>query len=97
MLEMNKEKNREIKSFLEWLEREIGAEIDTLSNKTKLKQYYKLDFNELLSILKKNKKRIPVNLSKREFQTNLKDEFELSLSKLKPLMDRIDSTDQLID
>jgi len=97
MIEMNKEKNREIKSFLEWLEREIDAEIDTLSNKTKLKQYYKLDFNELLGTLKKNKKKIPVNLSSRQFQTNLKDEFEQSLSKLKPLMDKIEKTDRLID
>ena len=94
---MNREKNREIKSFLEWLEREIGAKIDDLSNKTKLRQYHELDFNELLVILKKNKKKLSVNLSSRQFQTNLRDEFEQSLSKLKPLMDRIGRTDRLID
>jgi hypothetical protein len=97
MIEMNREKNREIKSFLEWLEREIGAKIDDLSNKTKLRQYHELDFNELLGILKKNRKKLSVNLSKRQFQTSLKDEFEQSLSKLKPLMDRIERTDWLID
>ena len=40
MIEMNKEKNEEIKSFLEWFEREIGVQIDSLTNKTKLKQYH---------------------------------------------------------
>jgi len=97
MIEMNKEKNGEIKGFLEWFEREIGAKIETLTNKTKLKQYYDLDFDELLGILKKNKKKIPVNLSNRELQGNLKEEFERSMRKLKPLIEMIGITDELID
>jgi hypothetical protein len=97
MIEMNKEKNEEMKGFLEWFEREIGAKIETLTNKTKLKQYYDLGFDELLDILKKNKKKIPVNLSKRELQGNLKDEFERSMRKLRPLIERIERTDWLID
>ena len=39
MIEMNKAKNEEIKGFLKWLEREIGTEIDTLANKTAIKEY----------------------------------------------------------
>ncbi len=97
MIEMNKEKNEEIKGFLEWFEREIGAEIEALTNKTKLKQYHDLDFDELLDILKKNKKKIPVNLSNRELQKNLKGEFEGSMRKLRPLIERIEKTDELID
>lgn len=97
MIEMNKEKNGEIKGFLEWFEREIGAKIETLANKTKLKQYCDLDFDGLLDILKKNKKKIPVNLSNRELQGNLNDEFERSMGKLKPLIERIEKTDWFID
>ena len=97
MIEMNKEKNKEMKGFLEWFEREIGAKIETLTNKTKLKQYYDLDFDKLLGILKKNKKKIPINLSNRQFQANLKNEFDQSLSKLEPMRDRIEKTDWLID
>jgi hypothetical protein len=97
MIEMNTEKNEGIKGFLEWFEREVGAKIETLTNKTKLKQYYDLNFNELLDILKKNKKKIPVNLSNRELQGNLKEGFKGSMRKLKPLIERIERTDNLID
>ena len=97
MIEMNKEKNKEMKGFLEWFEREIGAKIETLTNRTKLKRYYDIDFDGLLDILKKNKKKILINLSNRQFQANLKNEFDQSLSKLKPMMDRIEKTDWLID
>ncbi len=97
MIEMTKEKNMEIMGFLEWLEREIEVEINQLTNSKRIKSYYEVEFSELLDILKKNKKKIPINLSRKEFQTNLNDEFESSLSKLKPLMDRLEKTDQLID
>lgn len=97
MIEMNKEKNKEIREFLEWLENYIETKIDNLTNKTKLKQYYNLDFKELFEILKKNKKKILVNVLSREFHTYLKDEFEKSLSTLSPLMKKIEATDKLID
>jgi hypothetical protein len=97
MIEMNKGNNEEIQGFLEWFEREIDAKIETLTNKTKLKQYHDLGFDELLDILKKNKKKIPVNLSNRELQGNLKEGFEGSTRKLRPLIDRIEKTDWLID
>ncbi|MDE1890125.1 MAG: hypothetical protein KGI30_07700 [Planctomycetota bacterium] len=34
MIERNKKKNEEIKGFLKWLKCKIGAEIDSLTNKT---------------------------------------------------------------
>jgi hypothetical protein len=52
---VNKKKNEEIKGFLKWLEREIGAEIDTFTNKTTIKEYHEHDFNQLLEVLKKNR------------------------------------------
>ncbi len=39
MIELNKQKQTETKSFLQWLERFIGCPIDTLTNKSKIKNY----------------------------------------------------------
>ena len=97
MIGMSKEKNEEIRNFVKWLQREIKAEMGQLTNRTKLKAYHNLKFDEFLEILKKNKKKIPINLSNREFQTNLKGEFDKSISKLKPLTEKIERTDNLIN
>jgi type I restriction-modification system DNA methylase subunit len=97
MLEMNKVKQAEIKGFLSWLEREISVKIDDLSNKTAIKEYYGGTLEKMLEVLKKNGKKISRNLSNREFQDNLKKEFDKSAAKLKPLMEKIEATDELID
>ena len=97
MVEMNKTKGEEIRGFLHWLEREIEAKIDTLKNKTKIQVYFDLLFEELLDILKSNRRSIPINLSDRNFQESLEREFTKSLDKLNPLLTRIQATDALID
>lgn len=97
MSEMNKDTDEEIKRFLEWIEGEIDTKIKTLTNKTKLRRYYDLDFDELLTILKKNKRQMSVNPSNREFQKNLEREFEGSAMQLKKLFEKIESTDRLIN
>ncbi len=97
MIGMNKEKKEETKGFLEWLEREIKTEIDKLTNRTKLKAYYELEFDELLKILKKNKKKISITVSNWEFRDNLKKEFEKSKVVLSPLRNKIGATDKLIN
>ena len=97
MIEMNREKGEESRGFLHWLEREIGVEIDTLKNKTKIQGYFDLLFEELLDILKSNRRRIDVNPSSRDFQESLEREFTKSLDKLNPLLTRIEQTDALID
>ncbi|WP_199302241.1 Eco57I restriction-modification methylase domain-containing protein [Pseudanabaena cinerea] len=69
MIELNKQKQTEIKSFLQWLERFIGCQVDTLTNKSKIQNYlgdyYKnesnLSFDELIEILKKNRKKIKID------------------------------------
>ena len=97
MVEMNKTKGEEIRGFLHWLERGIETEIDTLKNKTKIQGYFDLLFEELLDILKSNRRSIPINLSDRNFQESLEHEFTKSLDKLNPLLTRIEQTDALID
>ena len=69
MIEMNKVKSEEIKGFLKWLEREIGAEIDALANKTVIKEYHSYNFEQFLEVLKKNKKKISIDPSDRKKRT----------------------------
>lgn len=58
MLEMNKQKQAEIKGSLEWLEGEVGAKVEDLTPKTKIQNTASCSFDELLAILKKNKRKI---------------------------------------
>ena len=97
MVEMNKAKGEEIRGFLRWLERTIGTEIDTLKNKTKIQGYFNLSPEELLEILKKNRRSIGVDPSSRNFQESLERELTASCNKLNPLHFRIQQTDELID
>jgi hypothetical protein len=97
MIEMNKKKNEEIKGFLKWLEREIGSEIDDLSNKTAIKEYHEHDFNQLIEILKRNRCKLSIDPSDRKTQEKLEDQFTQSISILEPLKTKIKETDDLID
>ena len=65
MVEMNRAKGEEIRGFLRWLELEIGVDIDTLRNKTAIQGYFDLTLEELLDILKKNRRSIAIDPSSR--------------------------------
>ena len=97
MIEMNKTKYEEIKGFLKWLEREIGADIETLTNKTALKEYYDNDFDSFLNVLKKNKQKLSKDPSNRQFQEALNAQFKKSVEVISPLKNKINATDKLID
>ncbi|MGI6017157.1 MAG: Eco57I restriction-modification methylase domain-containing protein [Methanothrix sp.] len=97
MLEMNKQKQKEVRGFLDWLEGYLGAKIEDLKPKTKILSYYESDYESLLAVLKKNKKKLAVDPSRREPGEALRAEFEGSMSKLGPLRERIKETDELID
>jgi hypothetical protein len=97
MIEMNKKKNEEIKGFLKWLEREIGAEIEALSNKTAIKEYHEHGFGHLLEVLKKNKNKLSVDPANRKFQESIEKNFGESMVVLHPLKEKIRATDVLID
>ena len=43
---MNKQKQQEIKGFLGWLEREMGAKVEDRTPKTKVQEYWKPQFDE---------------------------------------------------
>lgn len=97
MIEMNKEKQAEIKGFLEWLEVTIGAKMESLKNKTKIRAYHEGSLEDLLEILKENRKVLKVNPASKDFFDPLKDAFQKSLAKLSPLKNNIATTDRLID
>ncbi len=97
MLEMNKQKQQEIKGFLGWLEGYVGAKVEDLTPKTKLQSYYEHDYESFLAVLKKNRKKLAIDPARRKEGEDLKAEFEGSMGKLGPLQEKIRQTDELID
>jgi hypothetical protein len=97
MLEMNKQKQQEIKGFLGWLEGYVGAKAEDLSPKTKIRSYYEHDYESFLEVLRKNKKKLAIDPARREPGEALRAEFEVTVGKLLPLLERIRQTDELID
>jgi len=97
MIELNKAKNEEIKGFLKWFEREIGYNVDDLTGKTVLKDYHEGDLLAFLAVLKKNKTKLSIDPTNRKFQESLEKHFEESMAILKPLKEKIQATDNLID
>ena len=97
MLEMNKQKQKEIKDFLSWLESYLGAKVEDLTPKTKLQGYYEHDYESFLAVLKKNGKKLAIDPARREPAEALRAEFEGSMGKLGPLREKIERTDRLID
>ena len=105
MIEMNQEKQAEVKGFLAWLAREVGAPPDGLTGKSRLQNYLgdyqkgeaHLALDELLDTLRRNRRHLRVDPSARAFQERLAQEYEASLEKLLPLKARLAATDRLID
>jgi hypothetical protein len=86
MLEMNQQKQTEIKGFLGWLEGYLGAKVEDLTPKTKLQGYYEHDYEGFLAVLKRNNKKLAIDPARREPEPRA--EFEGSMGKLLPLRER---------
>jgi hypothetical protein len=105
MIEMNQEKQAEVKGFLAWLAREVGAPLDGLTGKSRLQNYLgdyqkgetHRTLDELLDTLRRNRRHLRVDPSARAFQERLARGYEDSLEKLLPLKARLAATDRLID
>jgi len=97
MIEYNKEKYKENKSFLNWLEQEIGVEVNVLLGKTIIKNYHKNSLDELIKQLNKNRKKLQIDPSNRNFQQKLLVEFNKSVNKANMIQEKIRKTDYLID
>lgn len=98
IIEKKKAKHAETKGFLRWLEAYIGVSIEELKNKTKLRAYDQQNLTEFLRSLEQNHRRITkVDIKGREAREKIKAEFDNSMAKLKPVKERIEKTDWLID
>lgn len=97
MIEMNRQKQAEAKGFLTWLERTMGAKVDDLSNKTRVRDYHDHHLDGLLEVLRQNHRKLRADPNARDFQEGVEREFRQSTEKLAPLKERIAATDRLID
>ena len=98
MMELNRQKQQEVKGFLVWLEGYLGVKIEALTSRNKLTTYYETDWDEFLEILKKNNHKIPAaDITRKQPTAKIQAEFEASRSKLNPIFERIRLTDTLID
>ena len=112
MIDLNKQKQAEMKRFLGWLESQLSitgkdekAGIDALSGKTTIQGYIgdyqkgeeEVTFDKIADVLHKNKSKIGANLSDPRFMNNLKTEYEKSLAVLMPIKEKLRKTDWLID
>ncbi|TKJ28758.1 hypothetical protein CEE39_09830, partial [bacterium (candidate division B38) B3_B38] len=66
-------------------------------NKTKVKTYHNIGWDEFWKILRDNKRKIRFDITRREHVEKIKEEFDTSISKLKPLKNKIELTDKLIN
>ena len=112
MIALNKERQKKVKAFLQWLEAELeiapdakGREgIEALTGKTRLKNYLgdyqkgeeALPFDDLWEILRKNKRRIGRSLTP-AFMQEVHSAYENSLADLLPIKETLQLTDELID
>jgi hypothetical protein len=98
MREMNKEKQKLTNEFLGWLENEVIKQlIDNLKNKTKLENFYDYTFESIIEVLKLNKL-LPKLIRPEDYRYKiLRTTFDRTMSKLNPLILKINETDNLID
>jgi hypothetical protein len=80
-----------------WLEGYVGVKVEDLTPKTKIQSYYEHDYDGLLAVLKKNRKLPAIDPVRREPGEALRAEYEGSVGKRLPLLERIRHTDELID
>jgi hypothetical protein len=112
MIELNKQKQAEQKRFLGWLEAQLSIAgkdgkdgLEALTGKTTIKGYLgdyqkgekETPFNKIMDILHKNKGKIGANLSDPRFEARLKAAYEKSLATLRPIKEKLEKTDWLID
>lgn len=101
MIEMHNEKQTEAKGFLDWLAGYTGLPIEDWRLKTYVKAYWEHPWDELQRALRQNRKAIAKvsgrNVEGREALEAIQREFEQSVARLKPLLQRITGTDRLID
>ena len=89
--------DNEIKGFLSWIEREWGVTIVDLDQHSKLQEYWRYCFNDILKIARHNKNKIKITPSSRGFQSRLKKEYEISKKRIENISKKILSNELFIN
>jgi len=103
MTRLHTEKQVESNGFLGWLESYLGISVEDLRNKTKVKEYWKAGegWESFVSALEQNKRAIQsakgIDVTRWEPQETIRGEFDSTMARLRPLLERIELTDKLID
>jgi hypothetical protein len=105
MIELNKARQGEIKGFLIWLEREIGALLEDLTGRAVLQNYLgdyqkgeePASLEQILDVLRRNQRKLKIDAFGRAFQERLEREYQASLVKLLPIKQKLTASDRLID
>jgi len=101
MTEMNKERQAEADGFVGWVGGYTGLPIEEWRLKTIVKAYWEHGWDEVRRALRQNRKAIHEaserDVEGREAVEAIQREFEQSVARLRPLLERIASTDRLID
>lgn len=100
MMEANSLLRKEADGFLRHMEREIGIAVEELSSRTTLTKYHYHSFEDILAVLTTpaNRRRLRgFNPRSRGDVERLEQEFTASVDVLRPLKERIQATDRLID
>ena len=105
MIELNKQKQGEMKRFIGWLEGVLKVSVDELTGKSKLRNYigdyqkgeFELSYAELEDMLYKNRNKIGISTNDARPMAKIRDEYEKSLAILRPLKSQLAWTDSLID
>ena len=90
---------------INWLEYETSTPPDNLTGKTTVKYYLGNNYKskepaspqKILAVLRKNPRKLGVDVLGRAFQERLAKEYEASLEKLLPIKQKLATTDRLID
>jgi Alw26I/Eco31I/Esp3I family type II restriction m6 adenine DNA methyltransferase len=96
-------KQAEAKAFLGWLEGYLGLKTDELKSKTKIREYFALErgWDEFAAVLEQNRRAIQrakgIDVTRREPREAIRQEYEASMARLRPLLRKIELTDRLID
>jgi type I restriction-modification system DNA methylase subunit len=103
MTDMNAQKHEETKGLLSWLEGYVGISVEDLHSKTKIRKYYVLPggSDEFMAALDQNRSAIQeakgIDITRREPREAIRQEYEASMARLRPLLRKIELTDRLID
>jgi hypothetical protein len=105
MIDLNKQKQGEMKRFLTWLEGVLKVSVDEMTGKSKLRNYIgnyqkgeaEVSQEELEDIFYKNKNKLGISLSDARPMAKIRDEYEKSLAVLRPLKESLRWTDGVID